>query len=645
MKVIRWGIVGCGLISGDFVKALKTVLDEGHEISAVAARDTDRAREFADLHGIAKSFGSYEELAADAEIDVVYIGTVASCHYAQCKLFMSQGKHVLCEKPMGMNADQVRALVKYAATKKVFLMEAMWARFNPVYLELQQQIAEGVIGDVVHVSSTFGFDLSSVESVSTRRAGGGSLIHGGIYNVHLALTAFGSRFPEKILSTGNLNSEGMDTDDCTILGFPGGKTASWATNCSVELPNEAFVVGTKGIIKIEAPFCSTTKLVSPKGEFITRVPEELEFVLPNSYILRYEAIHVGDCIRQGKLESERMSWKDSVVMHEIMDTIRREIGVNFDQEHRLVAAAARDAGRAKEFAEKFGFAKSYGSYEEMAQDPEIEVVYIGTLCRDHVAHSKLFMDHGKNVLCEKPLSVNVEEVRALTEYAKEKNLFLMEFHMFGRQAMWARINPVYIKMREEIDKGTIGEVLHVNNLFGYDQKFRDWMYRKDQNGGGLLDMGVYNAHLATMVFWRERPVDIVTTGFLNDDGVDTSTTTTLVYSGGRTAVSVTSIDVFLPNQAVIVGTKGSMILRSPFWTSPELVTPTETFKFPEPGLATNFPRSYFLRNEAIEVRKCLKAGLKQSPRMTWEDSILMHDILTQVRRKNGVIYEQDLKYQ
>lgn len=166
MTLLRWGIASAGKISHDFVNAVGTLPASDHKVVAVAARSQSTADTFAQLHSIPQAYEGYEHLANDRNVDVVYVGTLNPQHYEVARLMLENGKHVLCEKPMCMNAAQVTALTRFAAERKLFLMEAIWSRFFPSYQYVRKQIRNGAIGEVRQVDVGFGFPLSDVARVA-----------------------------------------------------------------------------------------------------------------------------------------------------------------------------------------------------------------------------------------------------------------------------------------------------------------------------------------------------------------------------------------------------------------------------------------------------------------------------------------------
>ncbi|GLH11941.1 Trans-1,2-dihydrobenzene-1,2-diol dehydrogenase [Gryllus bimaculatus] len=327
----RWGIASAGKISHDFVTALATLPADEHTVVAVAARQIERAKEFADLHKIPKAYGSYEELAADEEIDVVYIGAVNNTHLDIGKLMLNSGKPVLCEKPLTLNLKQTRELIDLARQKKLFLMEAVWSRCFPAYEALRKELESGKLGDILQVQVVFGLPIADVERVKLKELGGGTILDLGVYVLQFAMFVFGPKRPKNIVALGHLNEQGVDESMSCIITYESGQTAVLSTHSRGEFPNEALVVGSKGVACVAKPFWCPTKIITPEktSEFIlpsTSLP--LNFT--NSQGLRYEAMEVRRCLRQGLLESPKMTLDESLLLAELEDTIRHKLGVKYD---------------------------------------------------------------------------------------------------------------------------------------------------------------------------------------------------------------------------------------------------------------------------------------------------------------------------
>ena len=166
----------------------------------MAARSLDRAREFANRFGVKNAHGSYEALAADPDVEVVYVGSINTEHVKLCKMMLAAGKHVLCEKPLGLNVRETKEIVEAAKKNKVFLMEAIWSRFVPSYVKVREDIERGVIGDVLHSEALFAVPIDKVDRILNKEKGGGSVLDIGIYCVNWAQFVHGSKKPKKVIT-------------------------------------------------------------------------------------------------------------------------------------------------------------------------------------------------------------------------------------------------------------------------------------------------------------------------------------------------------------------------------------------------------------------------------------------------------------
>ncbi|KAG4072850.1 hypothetical protein HA402_002593 [Bradysia odoriphaga] len=324
----RWGIMGAGMISHDWAVAVSTLPTTEHQILAVSARSKENAENFAREHNIAKAYGSYAELCQDTNIDVIYIGTIHPEHLKLGKLALDHGKHVLCEKPLCMNVKETVELVNYARSKKLFFMEAIWSRFFPAYLKLKEEIDNGSIGEVVQVIAGMGLQFPEDNWRRTKELGGGTVIDMGTYCCQFASLVFSGLKPEKIIASGHLNSSGADDSSSATIIYPNGKTATLITHSQVNFPCEALAIGTKGTLKLPFPFWATDKLETPNGV--------IEFALPksdkkinywNSTGLSYQCQEVRRCIQNGLTESPILTLDETVLLAEMRESIRKQIGV------------------------------------------------------------------------------------------------------------------------------------------------------------------------------------------------------------------------------------------------------------------------------------------------------------------------------
>ncbi|XP_032662338.1 trans-1,2-dihydrobenzene-1,2-diol dehydrogenase [Chelonoidis abingdonii] len=328
----RWGICSAGKISHDFLVALKTLPATEHQAVAIAARDLARAQDYAQKHGIPRAYGSYEELAQDPDVDVVYVGVIHPEHLPVGRLFLGAGKPVLLEKPLGMNAAEVRELVQLAQSHGVFLMEAYWTRFFPASERLYSLLSQGALGELKVVRAEFGAPLSGCPRIVQKELGGGALLDIGCYCVQFTTMVFGER-PESILASGFLQPTGVDETLSVILNYRGKRQAVITCSVLTELPNQAAISGTKGIIQLPSEMWSPTELVvNGQHEEFSLPPPAQPLNFPKSTGLRYEAQHVRQCLLKGLKESPMVSLAHSELVASILDEVRRQMGVTYTQD-------------------------------------------------------------------------------------------------------------------------------------------------------------------------------------------------------------------------------------------------------------------------------------------------------------------------
>ncbi|KAM9860935.1 trans-1,2-dihydrobenzene-1,2-diol dehydrogenase-like [Aulostomus maculatus] len=329
----RWGLCGAGKISHDFSVAMKTLPAGDHQIAVIASRSLQRATEFAKKHSIPKAYGSYEELANDPDIDVVYLGVLHTEHWRVGLLFLKAGKNVLCEKPFAMNSRQVQDLVAAAKENNVFLMEAIWSRCFPVHAEVRRLLAKEAIGEVKLVKADFGSPQLHIPRSVEKELGGGALLDIGVYCLQFVLMVFNGERPKSIQATGVLLDSGVDESVAVVMKFSRKGMAICTFSIAARLPNDAVISGTKGSIRVVGPMHCPTTLVVNDEETEYPLPEPcLPMNFTNSTGLRYEAEEVRQCLLKGLKESPRMPLADSVLLTEIMDEIRKQVGVSFNQD-------------------------------------------------------------------------------------------------------------------------------------------------------------------------------------------------------------------------------------------------------------------------------------------------------------------------
>ncbi len=300
---------------------------------ACAARSLHSALEFADKFDIDKAHEGYEALAKDPNVEVVYVGSINTTHLALVKLFLDNGKHVLCEKPLGMNVKEVKEMLTHARQKKLFLMEAIWSRVQPAYLKMREEIEKGTIGDIVQVLSESGAVLKA-DRVRKKDLGGGSMLDIGIYCLQFSQFVFNGERPYKVSAAGHKNYDGVDQSVSATMLYAGGRTASFQTNIKVRTSCEATVYGTKGKMKLSAPFGCASKMEMPDGSVLEfPLPKgKYDFNFPNSAGLGFEAQHVRECLKLGLWESPKVSHAESLLIAELLEDIRKQVGVKYPQD-------------------------------------------------------------------------------------------------------------------------------------------------------------------------------------------------------------------------------------------------------------------------------------------------------------------------
>jgi predicted dehydrogenase len=312
---VRWGVIGTGVIAGDFVNDLART-DSGVAV-AVGSRQQRSADRFADRFGIPRRHAGYEALVADDEVDVVYVATPHPMHHANTLLALRAGKPVLVEKAFAMNAAEAREMVDVARGERLFLMEAMWTRFLPHIVELRRLLADGVLGEIVTVSADFGewFPRDPQSRLFAPELGGGALLDLGVYVVSFASMVLGP--PERIVSLIEPAMTGVDGQTSMLFGYASGAQAVLTCTSSAVSPRRAAVVGTEARIEIDKDFFrpSSFTLTGRSGE-ATRFE-----IAHEGHGLRHEADEVARCLREGLLESPVMPLDETISIMETMDAV------------------------------------------------------------------------------------------------------------------------------------------------------------------------------------------------------------------------------------------------------------------------------------------------------------------------------------
>ena len=326
MSNFSWGILGPGGIARAFAKDL--TLLEGHTVGAVGSRSLSNAQSFADDFG-GTAYGSYEELINDSTIDAIYVATPHPAHHDNVISALDAGKAVLCEKPFAVNAKQAQAMVDAASRNKVALMEAMWARFLPHYAQVREIIASDVLGPIFSIHADHGQRLAdqNIPRLIEPQLAGGALLDLGIYPISFAHMILGN--PVAIISSAVMTDKGVDAQSSMIFTYENGAQAVLTTTMIEQTPCRAVVAGLNGWLEIDRTFYNpaSMRVVLNDGS-VTEYPNTY-----SGHGLREQAESFKQLVQSGKLQSDILSWKDTVDIIKSMDTVREQIGLKYPFEN------------------------------------------------------------------------------------------------------------------------------------------------------------------------------------------------------------------------------------------------------------------------------------------------------------------------
>jgi len=320
--IIRWGIVGPGKIAHNFAKDLKLI--SNGRLTAVASRNIEKAETFSKEYGAKYAFGSYEELFQCDEVDVIYIATPHTSHAQWSIKAMDHGKHVLCEKPIGVNLSEVEKMITAARSNQVFLMEALWSRFNPTIREVKQLIDAGEIGDLGYLHADFAFyglDRSEEGRLLNPSLAGGSLLDIGIYPVFLAYVMLGK--PNRIKATSKFYRTGVEIQTAMIFEYDAAQALLYS-GLTTNSEMKAELAGSKGTVFIEPRWHEA------QGYIVQKDGNSEKITLPTKgrgYSYEIEEVH--RCLLSGKLQSELWNHQNSLDLIGLLDEVRGLTGITF----------------------------------------------------------------------------------------------------------------------------------------------------------------------------------------------------------------------------------------------------------------------------------------------------------------------------
>ncbi len=317
---VNVGILGTGNIASVMASTIESM--KGVKLYAAASREKVKADVFAGKHGCKKAYGSYEELAADKKVDLIYIATPHSEHFSNAKMCIEYGKPVLCEKAFTANAHQAEELIKFAEEKGVFITEAMWTRYMPMLTTIREVIGSGVIGDVKTLTANLGYVIDGIDRLKNPALAGGALLDVGVYPLNFALMLFGNSI-EKIVSSCTYTDTGVDEQNSITLHYYDGRVAHLNSSMNSLSDRMGIVYGTKGYIIVEninnfesiAVFDSQYKKV---GTY--KCPKKI-----SGY--EYEVEASIRAIKDHQLECAEMPHSETIRVMKIMDSLRKEWGI------------------------------------------------------------------------------------------------------------------------------------------------------------------------------------------------------------------------------------------------------------------------------------------------------------------------------
>jgi predicted dehydrogenase len=322
-RTLGWGIVGTGGIAAAVSADIARL--PGASIVAVSSRTTTRAEEFARSLGADRGYDSVDALVADPRVDVVYVATPHAQHHDATRRALLVGKAVLCEKALTVTVADAEDLVALADSRRVFLMEAMWMRFNPLVQKARDLSADGAIGEIRSVSANLGFapTYDPAHRLFDPAAGGGALLDIGVYPVSLVHYLLGT--PDSFVAHGSLAPNGVDFEESLLLRYSGGISGQVFSTLRATPAGDATIVGSAGRIMLEGPIYAPPRLTIVRGD---GEPEIHTATADGSSYLP-QLREVQESVLAGRTESTTMPWSDSLAVLRILAGVLDQLGVHY----------------------------------------------------------------------------------------------------------------------------------------------------------------------------------------------------------------------------------------------------------------------------------------------------------------------------
>lgn len=327
MRKFNIAILGTGGIAEKMAVTLRGMDSNRVALYAVASRSKEKAESFASANGFEKSYGSYDELLCDSNVDLVYIATPHSEHFSNAHLCIERKKACLVEKAFTINEKEAAELFEYAEKENVFITEAIWTRYMPFVKKIKEVLDSGIIGKPQTLTANLSYKIDNVPRMQQKKLAGGALLDLGVYTLNFALMFFGDEI-ERISSTCTYTKTGVDESDSITLVYKDGKMA--ILNCSMCAKSDryGFIHGEKGYIKIEnINNFQSLAVCNQENEVLEeyKCPEQI-----TGY--EYEVYESLDALENGKTECEKMSHKETLKIMRIMDSLRRDWKISYPME-------------------------------------------------------------------------------------------------------------------------------------------------------------------------------------------------------------------------------------------------------------------------------------------------------------------------
>ena len=320
--MFKVGIIGAGWIADKMAEALAPLND--YCVHAIASRSLEKAEAFAKQWNIPKAYGSYEEMVADKEIDLVYIATPHSHHFPHTMLALEHGKPVLVEKAFTANAEEAEILLQTAKEKGIFITEAIWTRYMPLSHKVKELMESGVIGEPRLLTATLCYMMEFKERIIRPDLSGGALLDLGVYCLNFARMYFGTDIV-KTVSNVQLGETGMDMQECISLSYADGKMANLQAGALCLNDRQGIINGTEGYIRVDNINCPHVVEVYRDYELVARYEKPEDMV--NGY--EYQVYECRRCIEAGLNESPMMPHEETLSIMRQMDALRKEWGVKY----------------------------------------------------------------------------------------------------------------------------------------------------------------------------------------------------------------------------------------------------------------------------------------------------------------------------